>query len=398
MARKERPNQPEENEELIVEGSESQLSVETKEPAVPKGISDEEAGELKSRALGLVKQLEEASGSKDLELIDSMTSLGMQAQRNAASQLNLLKARVGDMLTDGTQGRITKDLVDLRLALNQINPHELQQNFIERLFNMIPFVGNRALRILQRIAIRYEAIGRQVAVIETKLRDGRTMLQRDNVEMRKLYEQVEGQQLSIQKNAYLGELLMERLSELVERAEDPLKAERLRNALHDVSMRVQDLRTMEQVHIQFFVSIEMSRQNNTRLGQSVERTVSLAINVVTVGLAIQSALSRQKRVMEATQRTREYLGNLIAANAASIKQHTEEIGDLYNNPVIAMDKITQAHSDLIEAMDTADRLKREGIEAARENIAKLSELSTELNQRSRGLREQAEGAPRSVEV
>jgi uncharacterized protein YaaN involved in tellurite resistance len=155
---------------------------------------------------------------------------------------------------------------------------------------------------------------------------------------------------------------------------------------------------MEQVHIQFFVSIEMSRQNNTRLGQSVERTVSLAINVVTVGLAIQSALSRQKRVMEATQRTREYLGNLIAANAASIKQHTEEIGDLYNNPVIAMDKITQAHSDLIEAMDTADRLKREGIEAARENIAKLSELSTELNQRSRGLREQAEGAPRSVEV
>ena len=83
---------------------------------------------------------------------------------------------------------------------------------------------------------------------------------------------------------------------------------------------------------------------------------------------------RQKKVMEATQRTREFLGVLIAANAVAIRQHTEEIGELYNNPVIAMDKITQAHNDLMEAMDTADRLKQEGIDTARENIAKLSQL------------------------
>jgi uncharacterized protein YaaN involved in tellurite resistance len=360
-------------------------------------MSEEEAQQARSRAADLVEQLEGSSGSKELELVDSVTNVGIQAQRGAASQLNLLKVRVGEMLSDGTQGQITKDIVDLRLALNEINPHETR-GFIERLFSMIPFFGDRALRVLQRIAIRYEAVGRQIGVIETKLRDGRAMLQRDNVEMRKLYEQVEAQQLAVQKNAYLGELLMERLRDLVERIEDPLKAERLRDALHGVSMRVQDLRTMEEVHLQFFVSLEMSRQNNNRLGQAVERTVSLATNVITVGLAIQSALARQKRVLEATQRTREYLGNLIAANAASIKRHTEEIGDVYNNPVIAVDKIAQAHTDLIDAMNTADRLKQEGIEAARENIAKLTEMSTELDQRSRGLREQAETGPKSVEV
>ena len=136
------------------------------------------------------------------------------------------------------------------------------------------------------------------------------------------------------------------------------------------------------------VSIEMTRQNNNRLGQSVERTLALGSNVVMVGLAIQSALTRQKRVLEATQRTREFLGNLIVANAASIKQHTQDIGDVYNNPVIAIDKITQAHNDLIEAMNTADRLKQEGIDKARENIAKLSQLSSDLQERSQGLREQ----------
>lgn len=397
MARDERSSEPEENEESAAADPEAQLPAEVKEPAVPEGMSEEEAQQARSQAADLVEQLEGSSGSKELELVDSVTNVGIQAQRSAASQLNLLKVRVGEMLSDGTQGQITKDIVDLRLALNEINPHETR-GFIERLFSMIPFFGNRALRVLQRIAIRYEAVGRQIGVIETKLRDGRAMLQRDNVEMRKLYEHVETQQLAVQKNAYLGELLMERLRDLVERIEDPLKAERLRDALHGVSMRVQDLRTMEEVHLQFFVSLEMSRQNNNRLGQAVERTVSLATNVITVGLAIQSALARQKRVLEATQRTREYLGNLIAANAASIKRHTEEIGDVYNNPVIAVDKIAQAHTDLIDAMNTADRLKQEGIEAARENIAKLTEMSTELDQRSRGLREQAETGPKSVEV
>jgi len=191
---------------------------------------------------------------------------------------------------------------------------------------------------------------------------------------------------------------MERLSQLIERGDDTLKVERLRNVLHDVSMRVQDLRTMEVVHTQFLVSIEMSRQNNTRLAQSVERTLTLAINVVTVGLAIQTALARQKRVLEATQRTREFLGNVITANAATIRQHTEAIGDVYNNPVIGIDKITQAHNDLMEAMDITDRLKQEGIDSARENIAKLGQLSAELHQRASGLVEQPEPQAQSVEA
>jgi uncharacterized protein YaaN involved in tellurite resistance len=126
--------------------------------------------------------------------------------------------------------------------------------------------------------------------------------------------------------------------------------------------------------------------------------LSLATNVILVGLAIQTALVRQKRVQEATQQTREFLGNVIAANAAAIKKHTEEIGDLYNSPAIAIEKITQAHNDLLEAMDIADRLKQEGIESARENITKLSQMSVELQQRVSGPFKRAQDRPDSVEA
>ena len=268
---------------------------------------------------------------------------------------------------------------------------------MRRIFGFIPVMGNPAIKTLEKIAIRYEPVSKQVTMIETKLREGRQMLARDNVELRKLYEQGRNSRSPSRKTPTWESWSCGSLDELLEGTEEALKRERVRNALHDVSMRVQDLRTMEEVHTQFFVSIEMTRQNNNRLGQSVERTLALGGNVVMVGLAIQSALTRQKRVLEATQRTQEFLGNLIVANAASIKQHTTDIGDIYNRPVIAIDKITQAHNDLIEAMNEADRLKTEGIATARENIAKLSQLSTELQERSQGLREQATEA-QSIEA
>ena len=49
-------------------------------------------------------------------------------------------------------------------------------------------------------------------------------------------------------------------------------------------------------------------------------------------------------------------------------------------------------------MDTADRLKQEGIESARENIARLSQMSSELQQRVSGLRERGEDEVQSTEA
>ena len=402
MATEQRSEYERQEEVVVPTNSQEIVPVEAKGPMLPRGITDEEVQVLKARAANLVSELGDASGGRELELNDSITSLGVQAQRTAGNELDLLRSRVGAMLTqDGAGEEISKDLVNLRLTLNQITPREIQQaTGVRGFFIKIPLVGRftPAVKVLEKIAIRYEPVCKQVQVIETKLRDGRAMLGRDNVELRKLYEQVEVQQLPIQKNAYMGELVMQQLIDLAQGTDDTLKKDRVQSALHDVAMRVQDLRTMEEVHTQFFVSIEMIRQNNNRLGQSVERTLALGTNVVIIGLALQSALTREKRVLVATQRTREFLGNLIVANAASIKQHTAEIGDIYNSPIIAIDKITQAHNDLIEAMNIADRLKEEGIASARESIARLSQLSADLQQRSGSLRERVEAEPRSIEA
>ncbi len=375
------------------------------EPVSPKELSDGEIERLKTQARNLVSELETASSSREMVIIDDLTSMGVQAQQAAVGELDLLRTRMSELLVrKDFSAEISRDLVGLRLALSEINPHELSKpDVIRRLLGGLPFL-NRVLspaRLLEMIAVRYETVNRQVQVIETRLADGRRLLARDNIELRKIYEQVEAQMLPVQKNAYLGEIVIHELDLVLADSTDPLKRERLRSLLHDVATRVQDLRTMEQVFIQFFVSIVLTRQNNTRLAQSIDRTLSLATNVVTVGLAIQTAMARQKRILEATQKTRKFLADMIAANATAIKQQTQEIGDVYNNPAIALDKVIVAHDQLVEALNLVDQLHATGVENARQNIARLTELSADLHQRAmsiHGITGSSEANPLSIEV
>ena len=79
MVMEKRPEPQWENPAIIPETSQKIAAVENEKPIAPQGITDEETQELQSRARDLVRELQAASGGRELELIDSMTNLGMQA-------------------------------------------------------------------------------------------------------------------------------------------------------------------------------------------------------------------------------------------------------------------------------------------------------------------------------
>ena len=96
MVMEKRPEQQQEDPVIFPETSPEIAAEENEKPIAPQGITDEETQELQSRARGLVEELQAASGGRQLQLIDGMTNLGMQAQRKAGSELDLLRGRVGD--------------------------------------------------------------------------------------------------------------------------------------------------------------------------------------------------------------------------------------------------------------------------------------------------------------
>lgn len=74
-------------------------TTDVNEPQPPKGLSSEEDRDLKDRALALLDQLVDASGSQEMELADGITGIGMQSQRRAGAEIELLKGRMGEILS-----------------------------------------------------------------------------------------------------------------------------------------------------------------------------------------------------------------------------------------------------------------------------------------------------------
>ena len=360
-----------------------QAAVKSRGPEIPPEINASEAEAMRRDAEQVVRTLTHSEGSEAIGAMDEISSLGIKEQSAAVRELDLLKTRLRAIMTDeGPGGLIARDLAELRIFLDDIKLNKTETgSAFGRVFRAIPIIGrvSSPANKIKKISMRYEPVSRQVAMVETRLREGRAALLHDNVELRKLYEGVEQQRPEIARSAFLGELIVEDLERAVEEEKDVDKARRLQAALADVAVRVQDLRTMGEVCMQYLVSIEMSRQNNVSLSHAVDRTLALGSNVVMVGLALQIALSRQSRVMEANQRTRDFLGNLVVSNAELIKRHTEEIGDVYKSPVIAIEKVTQAHASLVEAIESARRLRTESVIAAKQNIERLNDLASKAN-------------------
>ena len=346
-------------------------------------IPAEVANELTSRAASIAREVEASTGSDEMEVIDSVATVGLEAQRQGGREVDRLRMRVAEMLrTDGVSSQVTKDLISLRMELAKLAPSSNAGP--SKIIRSLPFAGGAA-RQLERIAIRYETVSKQVVTIERRLAEGRALLHDDNTQLRELYRDVEGQRAPIARNIFLGNAIVAELEAVLARTGEPRKRERVQTLLFDLAMRIQDLHTMREVHEQFFVSIELTRVNNSRLSQAIDRTLSLTTSTLTVGLALQSALSNQRRVLDANRRTREFLGDLVVANAASIKQQAKEIGDAAKEPVIALEKLEQAHRDLEEAIEIAARLEVEGTAQAKANIQRLEEMTHQLSRRSTAL-------------
>ena len=343
-------------------------------PLAPKGLDSAAEAALVERAAELAGKVK--AGPGDRQLSRQLGALGAREQQSAAQEINLLKTRVGSLLSevDGEGGEIPKALVELRHQMDEINPHVLSQpGKLGRLLGRVPGIG----KVLKNIAVKYESVQTQIDAIMAGLRAGKDRLLQDNAELEQLYQQVKQAQLGIQQSAYVGELLWQKLDDALVDC-DPGERQKLQAMMHRVAMRVQDLRTMEQVNLQFFVSIDMTLQNNDTLAEQVDRTVMVTQNLLTVGLAIQAALAQQKKIAKAVKGVQETTAAMLEANAAAIGRQTVEIGEMQNNPVLALESVKKAHNTLLDALDKMDEIRQLGTEKARTGIAELNRMSAVL--------------------
>lgn len=355
---------------------------EIKPSVKPATLTDRQASELKAQADKAVQSLVKAEGSQAMALSDSIANVGICDQKAVSSGIQLLQEKMGSVFYGAKKSQVTADLTknvsELQTALVRINPKDIQKETRYRIVRYVPFLGNWLVRVLKESNTRSLTLQQFIEHLEDSLKNGETILKQDNAQLLVMCRDIEDKQKLVAADAYYAEVLMEKLDEAIIQTQDEKKKGQLQKVLFRVSTRAQDLRAMENINEQFSVAIEMTRDNNDMLVGTVQRMLSMGMNVVYVSMAIHAALLRQSNVLAAAQGTRDFIGNMIVSNATQINNHIKEIGDLYKEPIVAMDKIGKACELLEQAIDETNKLKIESIERAKGNIAKIKVLTEEI--------------------
>lgn len=354
----------------------------------PDVVTEKEHNELAKQADNAIKELVQAQGSSEIEISEKISNVGIKDQKNVSSGIALLQEKVGKVLySDGkntVSSDISKNMDELQVVLSKINPKDVQKEALFQIVRIVPFIGDKIVNILQTIAKRRQTLQQFIDHLEESLSHGEIMLQQDNAQLITIYKEIEEKQKIVIVDAYFAELLRDKLQETADLTVDPKKKNALQRTLSRVSTRVMDLWAMDNINNQFFISLEMTHENNNHLIDAVRRMQTLGLNVVYVAFAIHAALIRQKDVLNMVKGTREFLGNMLVQNANTIRDHVKEIGDIYKEPIVAINKLEASCNTLTQAVIELNKLQSEGIIKARENSDKIKKLTENLKKETSG--------------
>lgn len=359
-----------------------------KQLSPPSWADNDKVTAMKERAGELVQVTREKSGPALTRVVDG---LGGSAQKKMGEANDLMSKNVGSLLK-GLDGKSPtgEKLLELRSTMDELNPHSLHNAWW---FSWMPKAIKR--KAVTKFIRRYEPMQSHVGAILNGLRAGKDELLEMSLSLEAQYDEIMAAKKEIESEIYIGELFIEKIEEREAEtpADDILETQKLASVKNQAARRVRDLRTMEQAAVQFFISIDQTIATNTLLGEQIDSALTVGPMVMNNALRIQAALAQQKSVKEAVKGFQDGLGEMMSQNAAAVNQAASDIGDMYNNPVISLEKLEEGFDQLMQAVNKANETMASSTVKAREASASLESMTEKLAPVAEGMRQSRESAP-----
>jgi uncharacterized protein YaaN involved in tellurite resistance len=357
------------------------MTTETKLTS-PKWASEDNIELMQKRSQELVESTKNNGGPALNRIVGD---IGSSAQKKMASANDLMKGNVNSLLK-GLDGKSPagEKLLELRSTMDQLNPHSLHNAWW---FSWMPNTIKR--KAVSRFVRQYQPMQSHVEAIFDGLRNGKDDLLESNLALEQQYNEIAAAKKEIESEIYIGELFIRQVDaqDAETPTEDIQEKQKFATVKNQAMRRIRDLRTMEQASVQFFVSIDQTIATNSLLDESIDSALTVGPMVMNNALRIQAALAQQETIKDAVQQFQTGLGDMMAQNAGSIEKAAQEVGDLYNNPVIALQKMEEGFDKLMNAVSIANETMSTSTAKARETSDRLAEMTAQLSPVADGMRD-----------
>lgn len=315
----------------------------------------------------------DGSSNRQRQAVDGM---GVEVQRQAAHRSAMLQAPIRKLAHQGDEGGpVAKALISLRGKMQDLDPNRqnLQSGGLARVLSFIPGMGNRLERYFHKFETSQEALDAIIADLES----GREMLRRDNLTLADDQEALRGLLDQLRRQIELGRLIDQRLRSAV--VDLPAEADKRRfveeELLFPLRQRIVDLQQQLAVSQQGVLALEVVIRNNRELMRGVDRAINVTVSALNVAVVVALALANQRLVLDRVEALNTTTSDLIAGTAQALRSQGVEIQTRASYTVLDMEKLEQAFTDVIGAIDEVSRYRREALPKLDAQIDRLAELA-----------------------
>ncbi len=312
-----------------------------------------------------------------LQARGAMENMSSKLQLEVAKKSAMLKEPIKKLSSRGDDGGpVANSLVDLKMQVEDLDPADFnfEAGWFSRTLGFLPFIG----KPIKKYFTRYESASTVIEAIVNSLEDGSDQLKRDNITLQSDQTAMRELTHKLNKAIKLGQLIDQQLTDKLENelvSDDPRYAFIQEELLFPLRQRIQDLQQQLAVNQQGVLTIEVIIRNNKELIRGVNRATNVTINALQVGVTLALALANQKIVLEKIQAVNKTTDDLIAGNAARLRQQGAEIHKQAASTQLDMATLKKSFADINAALEDISMYRQNALPQMAQNIMELDTLS-----------------------
>ena len=332
---------------------------------------------LRKQAATVAKRLISIPPSRYDEARAAIDSAGGKAVQIAAHQSDMLKGKLGPLMSKSAEGGPVADaLIQLRDQVSVLDPSGI--NFtpgaIARAVSHIPFIGSPAKRYFNRFETGQGAINSVIHSLES----GKKMLQNDNAILGADQKAWRENTLLLQTQVGYLRAVDAELESGIPAITDPDHQKFIQEEiLFPLRQRTQDLLQRLAVNQQGVLVAEVLIRNNRELIRGVDRALFVTVDALNIAVAAAMALANQKLVLDAVDALNTTTNTLIAGTAKRLRTQGVEIQKRASSTMLDEAVLKQAFVDVNAAIDDISTYRRNALPQMAKSIVELDQSAKE---------------------
>ena len=325
--------------------------------------------EVISESDKVIAVIESSNGGPSLSM--ELDKIGAESIRRAAGTNEHMQTAVNDALPSLAQDSpLAKLLNDATIMTTELNPNYVKKNWLYK----IPFPALRRY-VMRGYVEKFQSESGKVTTIFDNLRGGKEALLLKMIELESQYQSLMATYGQVERDMAIAYVTQEKLDAMDISDADMQTKQKYEKAQNKVARKLRDLATIKTAIFQFFISIDQTFNVQEQLSQSIDSLLQVGPVVLNNAIMINSAITQQQQIAKQVERTQGALSEAMLENAKLVEDNAETVADLYNNPVLAMDKLEESYTRLENAVNKTREAQRNATVASREMTTKLESMN-----------------------